>query len=240
MRACIIFILEDLRDFNLASVALRLVLACLCGGILGLNREKRGRAAGIRTYYIVCLGAACAMLLGQYLNMMLNTSWASYITELGVKTDVSRIASKAVSGIGFLGAGAILLTRNNQVQGLTSAASIWACACLGLAIGIGFYEIVLIGFVLIWLSLDLFSAIDFKARERINKARYAVKISDETKLARMLETINNSGASIIDYDYIDNDKSYIDVKIKTQKFFTTADFINTMYMLDCVESVKRI
>lgn len=232
--------MEYLRDFNLASVTLRLVLACLCGGILGLDREKRGRAAGIRTYYIVCVGAALAMLLGQYLNMMLHTSWASYITEVGAKVDVSRIASKAVSGVGFLGAGAILLTRQNQIKGLTSAASIWACACLGLAIGIGFYEIVIIGFVLIWIALGLFSAIDLKARERINKARYAVKLSDETKLSRLIEVINDSGSNIIDYDYIDNDKSYIDVKIRTPKFFTTADFINAMYMLDCVESVKRM
>ena len=232
--------MEYLRGFNLVSVTLRLILACLCGGILGLNREKRGRAAGIRTYYIVCLGSACAMLLGQYLNMMLHTSWASYITEVGAKTDVSRIAAKVVSGVGFLGAGAILLTKNNQINGLTSAASIWACACLGLAIGIGFYEIVIIGFLFIWLSLDWFAAVDFKAREIIGKERFAVKLSDETKLARMLEAISNTGTNIIDYDYINDETSYIDIKVRMPKFFTTTDFINAMYMLDCIESVKRM
>ena len=232
--------MEYLRDFNLVSVTLRLILACLCGGILGLNREKRGRAAGIRTYYIVCLGSACAMLLGQYLNMMLHTSWASYITEMVANTDVSRIAANVVNGVGFLGAGAILLTKNNQKKGLTSAASIWACACLGLAIGIGFYEIVIIGFLLIWLSLDLFAAVDFKAREIISKERFAVKLSDETKLARMLEAISNTGTNIIDYDYINNETSYIDIRVRMPKFFTTTDFINAMYMLDCIESVKRM
>lgn len=232
--------MEYLREFNLVSVVLRLVLASICGGVMGLDREKRGRAAGIRTYYIVCLGASCAVLLGQYLNFMLNGSWAYCITEIGAKTDVARIAERTISGIGFLGAGSILLTKNNQVQGLTSAASIMACAVLGLAIGIGFYELAIVGFVFILLSLVLFAAVDFKTREKICETRFLIKMTDATKLARVLDAVNDFGAKIIGYDYIDNDETGIDLRVIIPSFSKASDFITTVFALGCIESVKKI
>lgn len=129
-----------LREFNLLSVVVRLLAAMLFGGMLGIDRAKKGRAAGFRTYMFVCLGAALAMLLSQYESAMLAGRWADAAGEVGIRTDVSRFGAQVINGIGFLGAGTIIVTGRHKVKGLTTAAGLWASACMGLAIGIGFYE----------------------------------------------------------------------------------------------------
>lgn len=122
-----------LRELNLLSVALRVLSAVLAGGIIGLERGMKNRAAGFRTYILVCLGSCIVMVTNQYV-------YQAY----GVGDPV-RMGAQVISGIGFLGAGTIIVTSGSQIKGLTTAAGLWACACIGLAIGIGFYEVALIG-----------------------------------------------------------------------------------------------
>ena len=128
---------DYLRQFNLLSVVVRLLAAMLFGGMLGIDRAKKGRAAGFRTYMFVCLGAALAMLLSQYEHAMLAGRWAEKALDVGIRTDVSRFGAQVINGIGFLGAGTILVTDRQEVKGLTTAAGLWASACMGLAIGAG-------------------------------------------------------------------------------------------------------
>lgn len=126
-------IMEYLRDLNFVSISLRIILSILVGGILGMERGSKNRPAGFRTYILVCLGATLVMMTNQYV----------YITfETG---DPVRLGAQVISGIGFLGAGTILLTGRNKIMGITTAAGLWAAACSGLAIGIGFYEGALLG-----------------------------------------------------------------------------------------------
>lgn len=125
--------MEYLRDLNFVSISLRIILSILVGGILGMERGSKNRPAGFRTYILVCLGATLVMMTNQYV----------YITfETG---DPVRLGAQVISGIGFLGAGTILLTGRNKIMGITTAAGLWAAACSGLAIGIGFYEGALLG-----------------------------------------------------------------------------------------------
>ena len=149
----LIEVLEPLRELSTVSVLLRLVLAMLFGGMIGLERGKKGRAAGFRTYMLVCLGAALTMLLSQYEYYMLTHDWAELAAEIGLRTDVSRFGAQVVNGIGFLGAGTIIVTGRQEVKGMTTAAGLWASACTGLAIGAGFYECVLLAFLLISLVI---------------------------------------------------------------------------------------
>ena len=142
---------EYLRQLNLVSMVLRIVLAMLMGGLVGFERERKRRPAGFRTYMLVALGAALTMILSQYLNLMLNTQWAA-IAE-GSKTDVSRFGAQVINGVGFLGAGTIIVTGRQEVKGLTTAAGLWASACMGLAIGAGFYECMIVGILLIELCM---------------------------------------------------------------------------------------
>ena len=123
-----------LHEVNLLSILVRILMALLMGGILGAERGLRNRPAGFMTYVLVCIGSTMIMLTNQY------------ISTLYAESDPSRMAAQVVSGIGFLGAGTIIVTRNDEVHGLTTAAGLWLTAGLGLAIGIGFYSGAIIGF----------------------------------------------------------------------------------------------
>ena len=117
-----------LRELNIYSVILRVLLSLVIGGIIGLERERKNQPAGLRTYMLVCMGATLVMMTNQYMFITYGSG------------DIARMGAQVISGIGFLGAGTILVTRSNQVRGLTTAAGLWSAACVGLAIGIGFYE----------------------------------------------------------------------------------------------------
>ena len=144
--------LDFLREFTYPSIFLRLALAMLFGGIIGLEGTRKGRAAGFRTYILVSVGSALTILLGQYMAQMLELSWNS---EEGARVDTARMGAQVINGIGFLGAGTILVTNRQQVKGLTTAAGLWASACVGLAIGAGFYECVIPAFLLVFAVVKL-------------------------------------------------------------------------------------
>ena len=122
---------EWLADVNYTTVLLRLVIAAVCGALVGVEREVHGRAAGLRTHMMVSLGAALTTLIGVFNVEVLGITWA----------DPMRVGAQVISGIGFLGAGTILLKKeNSQITGLTTAAGLWVTAVIGLASGAGFYE----------------------------------------------------------------------------------------------------
>lgn len=141
--------LLSLREINTLSIILRLSLAILCGGIIGYDRSKKRRPAGFRTHILVCIGSALVMITSQYI-----------VDILQFSADPSRLGAQVISGIGFLGAGTIIVTGKQQVKGLTTAAGLWASACMGLAIGIGFYEGALIGCAFIFGSMTILHRFD--------------------------------------------------------------------------------
>ncbi|MDR1766563.1 MAG: MgtC/SapB family protein [Lachnospiraceae bacterium] len=138
----------DWRGIGWAAIVLRVLLAVLIGGLLGVEREMKRHPAGFRTYIIVCLGAAMVMMTNQYILKIVGSG------------DPTRLGAQVISGIGFLGAGTIIVTSRSQVKGLTTAASLWTVACLGLAIGSGFYEGAVVGGVAVFLIMFVFQKID--------------------------------------------------------------------------------
>lgn len=141
--------LDPYRELNMESILLRLCLAMFFGGLIGLEGGRKGRAAGFRTYMLVCLGASLTILLGQYELEMLRTLWSSTKQQTGTQVDVARFGAQVINGIGFLGAGTIIVTGKQQVKGATTAAGLWASACAGLAIGAGFFECILVAYPLV-------------------------------------------------------------------------------------------
>lgn len=139
-----------LATLNICSIIIRIVLALILGGILGLEREQKQHPAGFRTYIIVCVGAALACITNVYMCQYLQSS------------DVARIPAQVISGMGFLGAGTILVTRNRHIKGLTTAAGLWCSATLGIAVGSGFYSGAIICGIVIVFSLRILSFVDQK------------------------------------------------------------------------------
>lgn len=139
-------ILPDyLYEINLVSVTLRLFLALLFGGVIGLERGTSKHTAGFRTHILVCIGATLAMLTNQYIFQS--------ITDIA---DPSRMGAQVITGVGFLGVGTILVTSGGQkIKGLTTAAGLWASACIGLALGIGFYSGAIIAVIMVFAVLTV-------------------------------------------------------------------------------------
>lgn len=189
-----------LREMNFASVALRLTLAMFFGGFIGMERERKRRPAGFRTYMLVCLGAALTMLLSQYEMFMLNTAWAEKVAEIGIRTDVSRFGAQVINGIGFLGAGTIIVTGRQEVKGLTTAAGLWASACMGLAIGAGFYECVILAFVMISLSIRMLPQLETYMIERARNMNLYVEFETLDDVGVILGQIKSTGAQIYEVD----------------------------------------
>lgn len=193
------FVIETvnyLRQLNMASLLLRLTLAMLFGGMIGLERGRKGRAAGFRTYMLVCMGAALTMLLGQYEYYMLGHDWASLAAEVGIRTDVGRFGAQVINGIGFLGAGTIIVTGRQEVKGLTTAAGLWASACMGLAIGAGFYECVAMAFLMIFLSVRFLSPLELLIIENARNMNIYVEFRSLDNVGEIIGRIKNQGAEI--------------------------------------------
>ncbi|MBQ2693056.1 MAG: MgtC/SapB family protein, partial [Clostridia bacterium] len=180
--------LDYLRDFNTASVFLRLILALVMGGLIGLDRGLRHRPAGPRTYTLVCIGASLTMVLSQYEYVMLTTDWAPMAEAVGLRTDVSRFGAQVINGIGFLGAGTVIATNQQKVKGLTTASGLWASACLGLVIGAGFYEAAIFAFLLILVTMWLLRPVEEYFIERSRNINLYVEFRSMGDMGAVLRT----------------------------------------------------
>ena len=162
-------ILDYLHEFNTVNVFIRLVLALIVGGVIGLERGRQGRAAGMRTHILVSLGSAMTAMIGFYANEV-----------LGMSTDPLRISAQVISGIGFLGVGTILIKGRFQITGLTTAAGLWATAAIGLALGAGFLEGALIAFILSILTVTFLHKFETKLNRRLTRFGMYVEIESDT------------------------------------------------------------
>lgn len=194
--------LAYLREFHYGSVALRMALAMVCGGMIGLERARKRRPAGFRTYMLVCMGAALTMLLGEYEVSLLKEHWP----ELVSRADVARFSAQVINGIGFLGAGTILVTDRQEVKGLTTAAGLWASACMGLAIGAGFYECMFLAFALILLCICLLPHIDAIIVSRAHNMNIYVEFTSLDDVGAIIGRIKEQGARIYEVDIIQDRK----------------------------------
>ena len=186
--------LDYFRELNFASVLLRLVLAMVFGGMIGLERGRKHRAAGFRTYMLVCLGSALTSILSQYLFVQLGTVWAEIAVTTGKQVDVSRLGAKVYSGIGFLAAGTIIVTGRQEVKGMTTAAGLWASACMG--IGAGFYECVIIAFVLMFLCIHFLPVVEVYLLENARNMNIYVELKSLNELGVLLSHVKAQGVQI--------------------------------------------
>ena len=175
-----------LREITLLSIIIRLLVAVLCGGAIGLERGLKNRPAGMRTYMLVCIGSCLIMLTNQYLFQ---------VTQTG---DPMRLGAQVVSGIGFLGAGTIIVTRYNQIKGLTTAAGLWSAAGVGLALGVGFYEAALAAGFLVFFVLTLLQRWDDRMHSKTKLAEIYVELNKGTTLGEFIRSIRAMNLEIND------------------------------------------
>ena len=173
-----------IRELTLGSIAIRIVVAIVLGGIIGLERGMKNRPAGLRTYMLVSLGSCVVMLINQYTAQVFGTG------------DPVRLGAQVISGIGFLGAGTIVVTSHNQIKGLTTAAGLWASACIGLAIGIGLYEVALIAGLCVFLVLTVLHEMDYFLHSRTRMVDAYIELDQTMSLGKFIRNLRDQGLEI--------------------------------------------
>lgn len=167
--------MPEIRELTMTSIAVRIVLAIILGGAIGMERGLKNRPAGLRTYMLVTLGSCVVMITNQYIHQAFDTG------------DPVRMGAQVVSGIGFLGAGTIMVTGRNKIRGLTTAAGLWATATVGLAIGIGFYEVGIGAGVLVFLVLTVLHEWESYMRRSSRRVDLYIELSPGFTLREFLE-----------------------------------------------------
>ena len=183
-------IIKYLHTFSTGVVFIRLLLAACCGGMIGFCRSVKRRGAGLKTHLLVCMGSALIMMTGEYI-----------YREVSMGTgDVARMSAQVVSGVGFLGAGTIMVTGGNQVRGLTTAAGLWTCAGIGLALGIGFYSGGLIATGITFFAYVYMQRIDEFAYEHSKVYEYYVEFRSRHDFLHFMTVMKEHGYRFIDLE----------------------------------------
>ena len=180
--------MEYLQGINIVSTMVRLLLALVCGGLLGLERGKKKRPVGFRTHMLVCVGSALAMLTNQYM------------AEHYAGIDASRMAAQVISGIGFLGAGTIMVTGLQKIRGLTTAAGLWVVACIGLAFGTGFYSAGIIATILCYIINTVLHRVETRMETNARVIGIYVELEDVSYVGRLLEKLRELDINVSDFE----------------------------------------
>ncbi|MBE6089600.1 MgtC/SapB family protein [Clostridium diolis] len=223
-----------LREVNTASIILRLTLATICAGIIGLERGRKKRPAGLRTHILVCIGATLIMITGQYMRDILH-----------IQDDVSRMGAQVISGIGFLGAGTIIVVGRNEVKGLTTAAGLWACACMGLAIGIGFYEGAIISCFFLLGVLTVLHKADLHYRAKSNELDIYAELKHIAGVTNFMNAIKLDGTKISNLELkkakeLDNHIIGLRMTLTLPEKINHSEYILKLHSLENVITIEEI
>lgn len=172
---------ESLNEFNIISVVVRVFLAMLLGGCIGLEREKSKRPAGFRTHILVCVGSCMTALIGLYV-----------VYEMGATSDPLRVAAQVISGIGFLGVGTILVKEHDHITGLTTAAGLWTTAAIGIACGYGFYIGALLGTLVVAITAAILYKLEGRGRKKNQKVTLYIEIKGTELLNEYIDWISEN------------------------------------------------
>ena len=222
----------ELRQVTFLSVGIRIAAALVVGGILGLEREKKNRAAGLRTYMLVCVGACLIMLTNQYIYQTTGSG------------DPMRLGAQVVSGIGFLGAGTIIVTKRNQIKGLTTAAGLWSSAAVGLSLGVGFYEAALAAGAAIYFVMTVLRHWDVRMHKRSKYMDLYMEVSTGVGLAHVLRQIRALELEVYSIDSdsyacVDDAKVLI-ISLKLPKRMNHTDLIGKIEQIEGMLYIREL
>lgn len=190
-------LLNYLEEFNEVSIAIRLVLATVMGGIIGMERGATKHAAGLRTFMLVCLGAALAQIIDIRCVMRFQTG------------DPMRLAQGVINGIGFLGVGTIVVTGRSHIKGLTTAATLWTTAVLGISIGSGYLYSSIITFALIMIVIKVMAGLSRKQMQYNRQLQVKVEFAEKDGTKQVISYLRENGYRITDMDKKESDENIL-------------------------------
>ena len=230
MLSCFDFV----RDFSVLSIAVRMTLAVVCGGIIGIEREYKRRPAGFRTHILICLGAAITTLTSQHI-----------VFNMQMYTDLGRLGAQVVAGIGFIGAGTIIVTKRQRVKGLTTAAGLWTAAIIGLVCGAGFVECALFATLMVLVAELLLIKIEYRFAKKINDVTIYVEYKHAVAIEGIIRVLREHRMMLNDLEITrvsdEGDEHYycavITISSKTDISFDIVGSLNTVEDVISVEEL---
>ena len=222
-----------LRDINLLSVIVRMLCAVLCGGVIGYERETEGKDAGLRTHMMICVGSAMVTATSQYLLLVLHQY-----------TDIARLGAQVIAGLGFIGAGTIVVTQYRRVRGLTTAAGLWVVGIIGLCCGAGFFEGALLGTGLLLFASAVMGKLEKKRFTKTTNANLYMAYGTPENLKSILVYLRDVDVKVEGFDL---DKTATDGKIPSGIFrlelhrkITPEDIISDLKSYACVMDIYEV
>lgn len=225
--------LEMMKGWSEISILLRLVFSVLAGALIGMDRAMKRRGAGIKTHVLVCLGSALVMLTAQFVRLNYEGSM-----------DVTRLGAQVISGVGFLGVGTIIVTGRNQVRGLTTAAGLWGCACIGLAIGIGFVDGAFIAVFLAIFTLKVLNRVDGYIHKSAKYFELYVEFGTNKNVSEFIRYLHAEQIKINNFEIGkskikgEGPNALVSVEVRDKK--QRIDFMEKLHALECIRYIEEV
>lgn len=227
-------IFDPIRDMSLLSMAARMLITVICGGAIGIEREFKRRPAGFRTHILICLGAAMTTMTSQHLSFTLH-----------YHTDISRLGAQVVAGIGFIGAGTIIVTGHQRIKGLTTAAGLWVTAIIGLAIGAGFYEGGIIVTILILGAELLLIRLEYRVLDNVPEVNLLIECVDRLSMDGILKYFRDRNIKVLNMQITGSEDVSIHrigiiFTLRLNKKNSAMSVINDLKAMDSVLSIEDL
>jgi putative Mg2+ transporter-C (MgtC) family protein len=230
------------------QVIIRLLLSVAIGGLIGFEREHKNMPAGFRTHVLVCVGAAVTSMIQLYA-VQDTSSMILHNPELAnvMKTDIGRLGAQVITGVGFLGAGTIIHNRGS-VRGLTTAASVWTVACVGIGVGFGYYFLSIFSAIIIFAVLVLLKKIETEFMDKENIAILRIEYSSKSEpVSRVSEYFKTSDINVKNVEFIqmgenEESKPYLkrEYTILAPRFLDVESITSDLRMVEGVQRVSVI
>lgn len=227
-------ILDFARQMDFTGVAARLVAAVLCGGLVGLEREFKRRPAGMRTHILICLGAAITLLTNLYLFQTMHLS-----------TDIARMGAQVLSGIGFIGAGTIIVTKRKRVKGLTTAAGLWTVAGVGLICGAGFLELAFFTTAMVLLAEILLVKLEYRFVRKIEDVNLYIEYKHSVCIEQIMSALKKEGVSVLNLEITrindgDDHRYCAVIEVQASKEKLDGDVLSALNGIEDVTNVEEL
>lgn len=222
------YISDIMHTLTPFTIFVRLLLAAIIGGIIGLERGLNSHPAGFRTHILICVAAALTTLTGDYI-----------VTTMAPNADPARLGAQVITGMGFIGAGTIFVTGKHRIKGLTTAAGLWASAILGLAIGIGFYSGAIMAAIIIFSSLTLLQKFEDKVYKNSHLINIYLEISQLPLLKILCNQIESSGIEIIE-KHISSSRALTQTGLAFHLILKLPKTISTKAFLESMEEQEGV
>ena len=227
-------IFDFAREMSMLAVTVRMVSAVICGGLVGIERESKRRPAGFRTHILICLGASVTILTNLYLYQVMH-----------LYTDISRMGAQAIAGIGFIGAGTIIVTKRKRVKGLTTAAGLWTMAAIGLVCGAGYLELAYFATAMVLLAEVLLSKFEYRFVRKVEDVNLYVEYKHSICIEQIMAVLRRQAIKLNDLEITrindgDDHRYCAILEIQTNKEKLDGTLMQELHAIEDVTNIEEL